>query len=299
VWARLGRARERGRRPSRSSWPRLERGWPRPPRGAAEHLAGAGTNGARRWWCTASEITAAALAASAFHNPNATGQGPGNIVPRWADQPPVKRGPVRSSRPWVGNRHAAGPLLGHGLPVPGGLRPPGGWPTARGGFCWAGSCWPGRLSVVAADLGLDHHRGGPAAVDRPTRLMRVDAAGGTGAHFIPFRLRGACGVVYIGLAGAVVWLLRRFSPGATWDGGPCWAGTCRWCSSWAGSPRTRLLSRGGTSGPGLVDGWLRAAGRRARAGDPGTTPGHAIGPVWEAKPRLADLRAQPSAWGRV
>jgi cytochrome d ubiquinol oxidase subunit I len=40
-------------------------------------------------------------------------------------------------------------------------------------------------------------------------VMRVDAAV-TGAHFIPFGYGALC-VVYIGLAGAVVWLLRRFS----------------------------------------------------------------------------------------
>ena len=40
-------------------------------------------------------------------------------------------------------------------------------------------------------------------------VMRVDAAV-TGAHFIPFGY-AALWVVYIGLAGAVVWLLRRFS----------------------------------------------------------------------------------------
>jgi cytochrome d ubiquinol oxidase subunit I len=40
-------------------------------------------------------------------------------------------------------------------------------------------------------------------------VMRVDAAV-TGAHVIPFGY-GALWVVYIGLVGAVFWLLRRFS----------------------------------------------------------------------------------------
>ncbi|HYX61970.1 MAG TPA: cytochrome ubiquinol oxidase subunit I, partial [Streptosporangiaceae bacterium] len=40
-------------------------------------------------------------------------------------------------------------------------------------------------------------------------VMRVDAAV-TGAHVIPFGY-GALWVVYLGLGGAVWWLLRRFS----------------------------------------------------------------------------------------
>ena len=40
-------------------------------------------------------------------------------------------------------------------------------------------------------------------------VMRVDAAV-TGAHVIPFGY-GALWLVYLGLAGAVFWLLRRFS----------------------------------------------------------------------------------------
>jgi cytochrome d ubiquinol oxidase subunit I len=40
-------------------------------------------------------------------------------------------------------------------------------------------------------------------------VMRVDAAV-TGARFIPFGY-GALWLVYIGLGGAVFWLLRRFS----------------------------------------------------------------------------------------
>jgi cytochrome bd ubiquinol oxidase subunit I len=49
-------------------------------------------------------------------------------------------------------------------------------------------------------------------------VMRVDAAV-TGAHVIPYGY-GALGVVYLGLAAAVYWLLRRFSRVPLPAGGP-------------------------------------------------------------------------------
>jgi cytochrome d ubiquinol oxidase subunit I len=78
--------------------------------------------------------------------------------------------------------------------------------TARW-FCWAVVA-AGPLSVVALIAGWITTEVGrqPWIV---YEVMRVDAAV-TGAHVIPFGYT-ALGVVYLGLAVAVGWLLRRFS----------------------------------------------------------------------------------------
>ena len=140
------------------------------------------------------------LSLLAFHNPNATVKGL-SIVPL-ADQPPVNV--VRFAFQAMVGIGTLLALLGlvylylrlrrRSAPVP-------RW------LCWAVVA-AGPLSVVALISGWITTEVGrqPWIV---YEVMRVDAAV-TGARFIPFGY-GALWLVYIGLGGAVFWLLRRFS----------------------------------------------------------------------------------------
>jgi cytochrome d ubiquinol oxidase subunit I len=165
-------------------------------RGAAEHLLG--------WYNGHSVVYGIEiprlLSLLAFHNPNATVKGL-NIVPL-ADQPPVNV-----------VRFAFQTMVGIGtlLALLGLVYLAIRWRrsqllTARW-FCWAVVA-AGPLSVVALIAGWITTEVGrqPWIV---YEVMRVDAAV-TGAHVIPFGY-GALWVVYLGLGGAVWWLLRRFS----------------------------------------------------------------------------------------
>jgi cytochrome d ubiquinol oxidase subunit I len=164
-------------------------------RGAAEHLLGWYNGHAVVYGIEIPRL----LSLLAFHNPNATVKGL-NIVPL-ADQPPVNV-----------VRFAFQTMVGIGtlLAVLGLVylylrfrpkRPPGRW-------FYGAVVLAGPLSVVALIAGWITTEVGrqPWIV---YDVMRVDAAV-TGAHVIPFGY-GALWVVYIGLVGAVFWLLRRFS----------------------------------------------------------------------------------------
>ena len=189
-------------------------------RGAAEHLLG--------WYNGHSVVYGIEiprlLSLLAFHHPNAVVKGL-NIVPL-ADQPPVNvvrfafqtmvgigtllalLGLVYLLFRWRRRAAPDGPLvlLGGG----------GGRAAVRGG----------------ADRRVDHHRGGPPAVDR----LRGDA-GRRGRHRgarHPVRVRGAVGGLSRPGRGGVV-AAAPVQPGAASGqraGGRrrCWL-TCRWCSS--------------------------------------------------------------------
>jgi cytochrome d ubiquinol oxidase subunit I len=170
-------------------------------RGAAEHLLG--------WYNGHSVVYGIEiprlLALLAFHNPNATVKGL-NIVPL-ADQPPVNV--VRFAFQTMVGIGTLLALLGlvylylrlRRRRLPAARRPPGRW------FYWA-VVLAGPASVVALIAGWITTEVGrqPWIV---YDVMRVDAAV-TGAQVIPFGYGALC-VVYLGLAGAVFWLLRRFS----------------------------------------------------------------------------------------
>jgi len=165
-------------------------------RGAAEHLLGWYNGHAVVYGIQIPRL----LSLLAFHNPNATVKGL-DIVPL-ADQPPVNL-----------VRFAFQTMVGIGL-----LLALVGLvylyfrlrrrhlPTARW-FCWA-VVVAGPLSVVALIAGWITTEVGrqPWIV---YKVMRVSEAV-TGAHFIPVGY-GTLWLVYLGLAGAVFWLLRRFS----------------------------------------------------------------------------------------
>jgi cytochrome bd ubiquinol oxidase subunit I len=165
-------------------------------RGAAEHLLG--------WYNGHSVVYGIEiprlLSLLAFHNPNAVVKGL-NIVPL-ADQPPVNV--VRFAFQTMVGIGTLLALLGLVYLVLRWRR--GDLLTARW-FCLAVVA-AGPLSVVALIAGWITTEVGrqPWIV---YEVMRVDAAV-TGAHVIPFGY-GALWVVYLGLGGAVWWLLRRFS----------------------------------------------------------------------------------------
>ena len=189
-------------------------------RGAAEHLLGWYNGHAVVWGIEIPRL----LSLLAFHNPNATVKGL-DIVPL-ADQPPVNV--VRFAFQTMVGIGTLLALLGAVLPVR--QAAPAAAAAARW-FYWAVVA-AGPLSVVALIAGWITTEVGrqPWIV---YDVMRVDAAV-TGAHVIPFGY-GALWVVYLGLAGAVFWLLRRFSrvplePEEAPGGRPCWL-TCRSCSS--------------------------------------------------------------------
>jgi len=165
-------------------------------RGAAEHLLGWYNGHAVVYGIEIPRL----LSLLAFHNPNATVKGL-NIVPL-ADQPPENV--VRFAFQAMVGIGTLLDLLGlvylylrlrHRR-----------LPTARW-FCWA-VVLAGPLSVVALIAGWITTEVGrqPWIV---YEVMRVDAAV-TGARFIPFGY-GALWIVYLGLAVAMAWLLRRFS----------------------------------------------------------------------------------------
>jgi len=165
-------------------------------RGAAEHLLG--------WYNGHSVVYGIEiprlLSLLAFHNPNATVKGL-DIVPL-ADQPPVNV--VRFAFQTMVGIGTLLALLGLVYLVVRWRR--SSLLTSRW-FCLAVVA-AGPLSVVALIAGWITTEVGrqPWIV---YQVMRVDAAV-TGAHVIPFGY-GALWVVYIGLGGAVFWLLRRFS----------------------------------------------------------------------------------------
>jgi cytochrome d ubiquinol oxidase subunit I len=165
-------------------------------RGAAEHLLG--------WYNGHSVVYGIEiprlLSLLAFHNPNATVKGL-DIVPL-AAQPPVNV--VRfafQTMVGIGTLLALLGLVYLYLRLRHRRLPAARW------FCWA-VVLDGPLTVVALIAGWITTEVGrqPWIV---YEVMRVDAAV-TGAHFIPFGY-GALWLVYLGLAGAVFWLLRRFS----------------------------------------------------------------------------------------
>ena len=165
-------------------------------RGAAEHLLGWYNGHAVVYGIEIPRL----LSLLAFHNPNATVKGL-NIVPL-ADQPPVNV--VRfafQAMVGIGTLLALLGLVYLYLRLRRRRLPTARW------FYWA-VVLAGPLSVVALISGWITTEVGrqPWIV---YEVMRVDAAV-TGAHFIPFGYGALC-VVYIGLAGAMVWLLRRFS----------------------------------------------------------------------------------------
>ena len=165
-------------------------------RGAAEHLLGWYNGHAVVYGIEIPRL----LSLLAFHNPNATVKGL-NIVPL-ADQPPVNV--VRfafQAMVGIGTLLALLGLVYLYLRLRRRRLPTARW------FCWA-VVLAGPLSVVALISGWITTEVGrqPWIV---YEVMRVDAAV-TGAHFIAFGYGALC-VVYIGLAGAMVWLLRRFS----------------------------------------------------------------------------------------
>src|ERR1700722_16152933 len=165
-------------------------------RGAAEHLLGWYNGHAVVWGVEIPKL----LSLLAFHSPNAVVKGL-DIVPL-ADQPPVNV--VRfafQTMVGIGTLLALLGLVYLYLRLRRRRLPTARW------FCWA-VVLAGPLSVGALISGWITTEVGrqPWIV---YEVMRVDAAV-TGAHFIPFGY-GALWVVYIGLAGAVVWLLRRFS----------------------------------------------------------------------------------------
>ena len=140
------------------------------------------------------------LSLLAFHNPNATVKGL-NIVPL-DGQPPVNV--VRfafQAMVGIGTLLALLGLVYLYLRLRHRRLPTARW------FCWA-VVLAGPLSVVALIAGWITTEVGrqPWIV---YQVMRVDEAV-TGAQFIPFGY-GALWIVYIGLAVAMTWLLRRFS----------------------------------------------------------------------------------------
>jgi cytochrome d ubiquinol oxidase subunit I len=165
-------------------------------RGAAEHLLG--------WYNGHSVVYGIEiprlLSLLALHNPNAVVKGL-NIVPL-ADQPPVNV--VRfafQTMVGIGTLLALLGLVYLYLRLRRRRLPTARW------FYWAVVA-AGPLSVVALIAGWITTEVGrqPWIV---YEVMRVDAAV-TGAHVIPFGYAALC-VVYLGLAVAVYWLLRRFS----------------------------------------------------------------------------------------
>ena len=164
-------------------------------RGAAEHLLGWYNGHAVVYGIEIPRL----LALLAFHNPSATVKGL-SIVPL-ADQPPVNV--IRfafQTMVGIGTLLALLGLIWLYFRVRRRF-PPGRW------FYWA-VLLAGPLSVVALIAGWITTEVGrqPWIV---YEVMRVDAAV-TGAHFIPFGYGALC-LVYLFLAGAVFWLLRRFS----------------------------------------------------------------------------------------
>jgi len=140
------------------------------------------------------------LSLLAFHNPNAVVKGL-NIVPL-ADQPPVNV--VRFSfqtMVGIGTMLALLGLFYLFVRLRRRRLPAGRW-------FYAAVVLAGPLSVVALIAGWITTEVGrqPWIV---YDVMRVDAAV-TGAHVIVVGYGALC-VVYLGLAGAVCWLLRRFS----------------------------------------------------------------------------------------
>jgi cytochrome bd ubiquinol oxidase subunit I len=163
-------------------------------RGAAEHLLGWYNGHAVVWGIEIPRL----LSLLAFHNPDATVRGLA-IVPL-ADQPPVNV--VRFAFQTMVGIGTLLALLGlvylyvrvRSLPV--------------GRWFYLAVLAAGPLSVVALIAGWITTEVGrqPWIV---YDVMRVNAAV-TGAHVIPFAYGALC-VVYLLLAGAVGWLLRRFS----------------------------------------------------------------------------------------
>ncbi len=165
-------------------------------RGAAEHVLGWYNGHAVVWGIEIPRL----LALLAFHNPNATVKGL-SIVPL-ADQPPVNV--VRfafQAMVGIGTLLALLGLFFLYFRVRRRSSPSGRW------FYWAVLA-AGPLSVVALIAGWITTEVGrqPWIV---YDVMRVNAAV-TGAHVIPVSYGAVC-LVYLFLAGAVVWLLRRFS----------------------------------------------------------------------------------------
>ncbi|HEV3292773.1 MAG TPA: cytochrome ubiquinol oxidase subunit I, partial [Streptosporangiaceae bacterium] len=165
-------------------------------RGAAEHLLGWYNGHAVVWGIEIPRL----LSLLAFHNPNATVKGL-SIVPL-ADQPPVNV--VRFAFQAMVGIGTLLALLGLVFLYVRVRRR--ALPSLRL-FYWAVLA-AGPLSVVALIAGWITTEVGrqPWIV---YDVMRVDAAV-TGAHVIPFAYGALC-LVYLFLAGAVVWLLRRFS----------------------------------------------------------------------------------------
>ena len=166
-------------------------------RGAAEHLFGWYNGHAVVYGIEIPKL----LSLLAFHNPNATVKGL-NIVPL-ADQPPVNL--VRFSfQTMVG----LGTLFGILGLIYLYLRLRHKWrPEKMSWLHWAVVA-AGPLSVVALIAGWITTEVGrqPWIV---YNVMRVNQAV-TGAHVVPVGYATLC-VVYLGLAGAVIWLLRQFS----------------------------------------------------------------------------------------
>ena len=165
-------------------------------RGAAEHLLGWYNGHAVVWGIEIPRL----LALLAFHNPNATVKGL-DIVPL-ADQPPVNV--VRfafQTMVGIGTLLALLGLFYLYVRVRRRTLPAGRW------FYWA-VLLAGPLSVVALIAGWITTEVGrqPWIV---YDVMRVNQAV-TGAHVIPVSY-GVLWLVYLSLAFAVVWILRRFS----------------------------------------------------------------------------------------
>jgi cytochrome bd ubiquinol oxidase subunit I len=165
-------------------------------RGAAEHLLGWYNGHAVVWGIEIPRL----LALLAFHNPNATVKGL-DIVPL-ADQPPVNV--VRfafQTMVGIGTLLALLGLFYLYVRVRRRTLPAGRW------FYWA-VLLAGPLSVVALIAGWITTEVGrqPWIV---YDVMRVNQAV-TGAHVIPVSYGVLC-LVYLSLAFAVVWILRRFS----------------------------------------------------------------------------------------
>ncbi len=165
-------------------------------RGAAEHLLGWYNGHAVVWGIEIPRL----LALLAFHNPNATVKGL-SIVPL-ADQPPVNV--VRfafQAMVGIGTLLALLGLCFLYFRVRRRSLPSGRW------FYWAVLA-AGPLSVVALIAGWITTEVGrqPWIV---YDVMRVNQAV-TGAHVIPVSYGALC-LVYLLLAFAVIWLLRRFS----------------------------------------------------------------------------------------
>jgi cytochrome d ubiquinol oxidase subunit I len=166
-------------------------------RGAAEHLLGWYNGHAVVYGIEIPRL----LSLLAFHNPNATVKGL-NIVPL-ADQPPVNL--VRFSfQTMVG----LGTLFGILGLVYLYLRLRHTWRPEKMSWFNLAVVAAGPLSVVALIAGWITTEVGrqPWIV---YNVMRVNQAV-TGAHVVPVGY-ATLSVVYIGLAGAVFWLLRRFS----------------------------------------------------------------------------------------